>query len=716
MARAPVPYSPVPSVAPQGTPLPGQRFDVPGEAFGGGVGKALEGLGGSISHAGDEIFARGLAIQEIQNQNEARDAETEYMTTAGKLHADYNALQGKAAVDAFPKYQKDLAEARTAVRDKMSNDASKRMYDSNSISLMSRSVFNGAGHAANENKQWALGSSKARVAALGDQALAVPDDTDQFKQSLVSTRAEIAQQGALQGWSKEQTEQETAEQVSKLWAKRIDGTARTSPFKAKKMLDDAVKSGELRGEVIGKVTDVVNSKLYTVGARNLSNEINSGRDLYWGSRKVELPQAKAAIGGFESGGNYQAIGVQTKHGRALGKYQVMEEYLPGFLREAGMPAMTPEAFLKDAKAQDQLFEAIFGGYMNKYGSFNEAASRWFTGRSIDEARKHNVADPLGTRVDTYLQRTNAHLAQNMPLADRIARGEARAKELAPDNPLFADYITTRISADFSTDQRVKLNDAYQNRQVIEGALMGDRQGKLPTTMEELRQADPKVENAWPQLDSTTQRRYLGILAKNAKGDYSWTMENLKEYQRLRGMAYSDPAEFMNQDVVGLEMPISARKEFINLQQKLRSKAEQDPRVTKALQVLGPDMFNAGITKAQSKEDFYQFVGALQDALTNWQEETQKPPQAKDIQAIGARLLQERATPWMLNPFSKTPMYRVPVPSAEAEKIKADPFWAEKGITPTDQQIQRVYTRKLFQDLYGGKAKQDAQRPKVPDSK
>jgi hypothetical protein len=41
---------------------------------------------------------------------------------------------------------------------------------------------------------------------------------------------------------------------------------------------------------------------------------------------------------------------------------------------------------------------------------------------------------------------------------------------------------------------------------------------------------------------------------------------------------------------------------------------------------------------------------------------------------------------------------VPPPS---EKIKAEPAWEKLGIQPTHAQIQRIYTRKLYQDLYGG---------------
>ena len=128
-----------------------------------------------------------------------------------------------------------------------------------------------------------------------------------------------------------------------------------------------------------------------------------------------------------------------------------------------------------------------------------------------------------------------------------------------------------------------------------------------------------------------------------------------------------------------------------------------------MSILAPDLAAAGIER-KNKEDFYQFTGALADQLKDFADENKRPPKAEEVQQIGRRLLTEQTSKgWFWN--SKTPTYQVPVPSEEAEIIRADPMWAKYGITPTEQQIQRIYTRDLYQKLYG-KAKGDSANPQA----
>src|SRR5437879_1795805 len=135
--------------------------------------------------------------------------------------AEFSALQGKAAVDAYPAYVQDLQDSRKTFRDNLGNDQARKMFDNQSLSTMGRTIFNGAGHAATENKKFALGSSHARVQALGDQALLQPKDDLAFQDSVNKVRDEVAQQGDLNGWGKDQVDQATDSRVSDLWVKRI---------------------------------------------------------------------------------------------------------------------------------------------------------------------------------------------------------------------------------------------------------------------------------------------------------------------------------------------------------------------------------------------------------------------------------------------------------------------------------------------------------------
>lgn len=699
MAR--VPYSAVPEVSPTMRGIPTARLDTPVAAFGGASAEATRGLGRAMEGAGNELFTRALAMQQMANTTEANDATTNFMIESGKLHADFGSLRGKAAVDAYPKYQSDLQDLQRKIGSGLSNPMSQRLYNQESRSTMARTIFNGAGHAASENKQWALGSSKARVQALGDQAQSLGQDDVGFQRTIQQIQNEVSQQGQLLGWDKDQTDQEMARRISNQHILRIEGLARTNPASAQKMLDKSLADGAIRGEEQSKVVDFVQTRMRSTGARLAANQIRSGADNYWGSQAVPIARAKAAIGGYESGNDYSKVGPSTAHGRALGRYQVMEEFLPDYLRRAGLGSMTPEQFLKDPKAQDAIFEAAFGGDMQKYGSFNEAASRWFTGRSVADAKAAGAKDVLGTKVDDYLRNTNAILARETPLADKVARGRELAKQQSPDDPLFGDYVQQRVEADHSQDMRVRINDEYSNRQVLADALMGGKTGKLPTNLDELFANNPDAEQAWTNLPATRRQSFMRAMAQNAKGEVTWTDEGLRRYQTLKGMAATNPTDFLDTDVISEHLPNSAKRELINLQGRLKDKAEGDPRVRHALEMLGPTLQAAGIS-AKDRDDYFKFVGTLQDALEGFSQENKRPPKADEIRTIGNRLLQQQVySPGMLWD-SKDSLFRFPVPSDADEAIRKDPAWTSLGITPTDEQVQRIYVRSQYQKLYGKK--------------
>lgn len=708
------PYSPTPEVQQQQIGTPNLRIDTPVAAFGGASAAATEGLGQAESSAGNELFQRAVALQQLDNVAQANDTSIAVGQKLGQLRDQYLTTQGVNAKDALPAYQDAVAKVRQDALASTSNPMVRQFLDRDVTSKITRDLDYAGLHAATEFKHYVIGTSAAKVHSLADDALANPGDQQAFLGSVEDTKAQIQHQGDLQGWGPDQVADATSKAVSNLWIKRVEGLARVQPFAADKMLKQALADGSIRGEQQEAAIQFVRSQTRTVGARNISHEISSGSDLYWGSKPVDLQAAKDAIGGFESGNNYTKVGPETAHGRALGKYQVMEQFLPDYLSRAGLPPMTPQEFLANHDAQEQVFARTFGADMQKYGSFNEAASRWLTGKGVAEAQASGVKDAFGTDVNAYLRNTNAILARGASLSDRVQRSTQMASDLAPDDPLMQDYARARVEQDFSQQHRIKLEDDFANRQTIESGLMGGQNGKIPTNLDELKAALPGADQAWAHLDPSVQRRYLAVLAKNSKGDTSWTTDGLERYQTLKGMAQSDPQDFLGiSPAEESKLPFSARKELINLQQRMKANAEGDPRVTKALGILAPDLNAAGITKTADKDRYYQFVGSLQDAIGDFQQDNKRLPKAEDIQLIGRRLMQEQHTHWWQ---SSQGMFEVPVPDDEAQRIAAQPAWKSLGIVPTAQQIQRIYTRELYQKLYGGTAKKaEADEPQVPMS-
>lgn len=131
------------------------------------------------------------------------------------------------------------------------------------------------------------------------------------------------------------------------------------------------------------------------------------------------PDFSKAIAGIESGGAYDKLGPQTKTGdRAYGKYQVMGNNVPEWTTQVLGKPMTPDQFLANPDAQEAVFKAKFGDYVQKYGP-EGAAKAWFAG----EKGMNNPAakDVLGTTVAGYGQKfTNALGPQAPSAAPQVA--------------------------------------------------------------------------------------------------------------------------------------------------------------------------------------------------------------------------------------------------------------------------------------------------------
>ncbi|WP_174800679.1 phage tail length tape measure family protein [Martelella limonii] len=134
--------------------------------------------------------------------------------------------------------------------------------------------------------------------------------------------------------------------------------------------------------------------------------------LFAGASNDNKPMSlyRDAIAAIESGGRYGALGPVTASGdRAYGRYQVMGANVGPWTEQTLGYAMSPSAFLSSPKAQDAVFDKIFGGYLSRYGNANDAASTWFTGRPL--ATGGSAADILGTTGTSYVQKFNTALSQ-----------------------------------------------------------------------------------------------------------------------------------------------------------------------------------------------------------------------------------------------------------------------------------------------------------------
>lgn len=142
------------------------------------------------------------------------------------------------------------------------------------------------------------------------------------------------------------------------------------------------------------------------------------------------PDYAAAIRAIETGGNanpYAVIGKGTtrKDGSLdlpHGAYQIMGSNIPQWTEDVLGVRMTPQELMShpETKAlQDKIFAAKFGDALTKYGTPQDAANVWFTGRP--QSAGTTAPDVLGTTPNQYVSKFNAALAkQNGPMAAAFA--------------------------------------------------------------------------------------------------------------------------------------------------------------------------------------------------------------------------------------------------------------------------------------------------------
>src|SRR5712664_2051469 len=268
----------VPGLVPTETPslggAPNINVAVPTDAFGGAVGHALEGLGRDISGAGDKIWQQAMNMQGLQNETEAKNADAEYMMKAGMKHAEFNVKEGNnASPQAMEAHIKELQDLRVATRSGLSNPMAQKMFDGSSLSFMGRTIFNAAGHAAQQTKVAANNASTARVAATQDNIAGAPTDDVTFQRGVRAIQSEVEAQGRNSGWSPEQTEETSKQKVSETLAKRTASLARTDAIGAQKMYEQGAKSKALLPMDALKVQATIQTQYRQQGSRIIADQV-----------------------------------------------------------------------------------------------------------------------------------------------------------------------------------------------------------------------------------------------------------------------------------------------------------------------------------------------------------------------------------------------------------------------------------------------------------
>lgn len=457
---AQIPYTPYSTVDPSGGG--GERVTVstPPAAFGVNVAQAVEGLGGQLEKSGDELFTRAMALQDLRNETDAREAQTSYAEKASELHAQYGALEGKAAADGLQGYIKAQADLRTQYRDGLKTQFAQRYYDRDTLPFMQRNIFSAAGHAADENKRSVIGTAEAQKDVVA-RTFVDPKSANEFNDKLAHTYSADETIAAAKGFTLDQMADLKLKSVSGLWLGRIGQLAHDDPQTALKMLDDNKES--MTQDDYGKALTVTRAQNRAIGGANLVNDVYSPDktaaqmeqeikdrtpDLAHGDPLFEKDALTGLKGKITTDRYIKAQdtntalqGIQEQIGKGVqdirelrlqpGMAQAIDSLPPAKQNE--IPGMiTRYNAARDAHGQQENYTALTGTYYNDREAFLDTD---FTKYNLSqsqirdlmakraEAVKSPADDPMLNRAQTWLQQSRGAELRAMGIYFRPSKTE-----------------------------------------------------------------------------------------------------------------------------------------------------------------------------------------------------------------------------------------------------------------------------------------------------
>lgn len=577
-----VPYVPYPTAEPTTQGTPSIRISTPPQAFGENIAKAVEGFGLGLEQDSDKIFNRAIAMQELQNETIARNADTVASQKMGVLHAQFQTQLGlNAGPQALEKYTKDLTAVYQDGRASLPNDDARRRYDANALSVLNRSIFNGAGHSGEQVKQAYMEGAQAQIKSIASNVyesslVTRKGEPVNLDQSIAQVRQAAEGYADMKGFTPEGRKEFVDQQVSTVIAHMLAGTARNRPQEAADLQDKY--GAQLHGDDQIRVDNTIQDRTRTIQS------------------KIEVDK---------------------------------------------------------------------------------------------------ILNPAWSAGPDEKMPTEKDLRQQV---------DAMADKLHPDDPLFKDAARNYFRSRFGALVAEQKNQEFNNRQTVEGALLGNfSQGKIPQTVDELT-AIPEVQSAWGQLPNSTQRRYKNVLADIvSRGQKVDPYASLQARQEYVGQAQNNPQAFLDADfMTDKRLSIADMKYIAGLKNQVFKAGGADPKVSHALQVLRPDLDNAGITRTADPLLYDRLTGVMHDWMGDYIAEHKKAPKDQEILDAGRRLIQQQAKPgaifgsWWPNQIR--PIEDVPT-QEQLDTIRSDIKSRDPTYNPSDEEIIRAVAKNKLKKMF-----------------
>jgi hypothetical protein len=233
-------------------PLVTPQADRPGVSFGGAE-QATQELAGAVSGLGEGLKNQADFIQDVRNENTARDASVNLGARMGQIWSDYSQKEGKAAVDAYPDFVGQLQAARKDALDGAPNLAVQNMLGQQATYMVDRWQIAGGTHQAEGMKQWTSQSYLGTLEDASNQAAHSWTDPDFVGGQLARGTDAAKSLSALHGEDAETATANAAKAADQVLEPAIKTAAATNPTAAQALLTKYGPS--MSGPGLARVTE-----------------------------------------------------------------------------------------------------------------------------------------------------------------------------------------------------------------------------------------------------------------------------------------------------------------------------------------------------------------------------------------------------------------------------------------------------------------------------
>lgn len=209
------------------------------EAFGAGVGRALEGVGQTMGQAGDQTSQTVLMKQQFANESQSMQALNGFQQQASDLMngnaangvTGFNTLLGKDAVDQQESYQAKLQQAFDSARTSL-NPAAQRMFDQMGRWALRGAVDKMGSHAAEQQVVYNYRQARSSVELNQQAALNLADDPNSWANALASTQEASLHASRIMGLDGDAAEAQRKADLSKIFSDRTQQLMSRDPIAA----------------------------------------------------------------------------------------------------------------------------------------------------------------------------------------------------------------------------------------------------------------------------------------------------------------------------------------------------------------------------------------------------------------------------------------------------------------------------------------------------